>query len=76
MGTRLRHLLFDETRVAPEAVAGALRGRRLQLAMMHAFEQALRDARERMAALLAKLQRAGARRGRLRQGVHGVHYGD
>ncbi len=60
---RFRHLLFDQTRVAPEAVAGALRGRLLQLAMMHAFEQALRDARERMAALLAELQREPVRGG-------------
>ena len=29
-----------QTRVAPEQVVGALRGRLLQLAMMHAFEQA------------------------------------
>ncbi len=60
---RFRHLLFDQTRVAPETVAGALRGRLLQLAMMHAFEQATWDARERIAALLAELQREPVRGG-------------
>ncbi len=60
---RFRHLLFDQTRVAPEAVTGAVRGRLLQLAMMHAFEQATRDARERMAALLGELQREPVRGG-------------
>ena len=60
---RFGHLLFDQTRVAPAAVAGALRGRLLQLAMMHTFEQELEEARERIAPLLAALQREPARGG-------------
>ena len=51
----------DQTQVAPAAVAGALRGRLLQLAMMHTFEQAPREARERIAPLLEELQRKPAR---------------
>ena len=54
---RLRYLVFDQTRVAPEQVVGALRGRLLQLAMMHAFEQAPAEARERYVRLLAELKR-------------------
>ena len=54
---RLRYLVFDQTRVAPEQVVGALRGRLLQLAMMHAFEQAPAEARERFVRLLAELKR-------------------
>ena len=57
---RFRHLLLDQTQVAPAAVAGALRGRLLQLAMMHTFEQALGEARERIAPLLEELQREPA----------------
>ena len=60
---RFRHLLLDQTQVAPAAVAGALRGRLLQLAMMHTFEQELGEARERIAPLLAALQREPARGG-------------
>ena len=56
-------LLLDQTQVAPAAVAGALRGRLLQLAMMHTFEQAPREARERIAPLLEELQREPARGG-------------
>ena len=55
---RLRYLVFDQTRVAPEQVVGELRGRLLQLAMMHAFEQAPAEARERYVRLLAELKRA------------------
>ena len=39
-------LLLDQTRMAPEAVAGELRGQLLQLAMMNAFEQAPEEARQ------------------------------
>ena len=57
---RFGHLLLDQTQVAPAAVAGALRGRLLQLAMMHTFEQAPREARERIAPLLEELRREPA----------------
>ena len=60
---RFSHLLFDQTRVAPAAVAGALRGRLLQLAMMHTFEQELEEARERIGPLLTALHREPARGG-------------
>ena len=54
---RFRPVLFDQTEVAPEEVAGARSGRLLQLAMMHAFEQAPAEARERFTPLLAELKR-------------------
>ena len=60
---RLRYLVFDQTRVAPEHVVGALRGRLLQLAMMHAFKQAPADTRERCVRLLAELKREPVRGG-------------
>ena len=60
---RFRYLVFDQTRVAPEQVVGALRGRLLQLAMMHAFEQAPAEARERCVRLLAALKREPVRGG-------------
>ena len=56
-------LLLDQTRVAPAAVAGTLRGRLLQLAMMHTFEQAPEEARERIEPLLAALHREPVRGG-------------
>ena len=56
-------MVFDQTRVAPEQVVGALRGRLLQLAMMHAFEQAPAEARERCVRLLAALKREPVRGG-------------
>ena len=71
---RFRYLVFDQTRVAPEQVVGALRGRLLQLAMMHALRAgpgggagALRQAAGGVEA------RAGARRSGLRAGVSGVY---
>ncbi len=60
---RLRYLVFDQTRVAPEQVVGALRGRLLQLAMMHAFKQAPAETRERCVELLAELKREPVRGG-------------
>ena len=50
-------LLLDQTRMAPAAVAGELRGRLLQLAMMRTFEQELGEARKRIAPLMRELQR-------------------
>ena len=55
-----RYLVFDQTRVAPEEVVGALRGRLLQLAMMHAFKQAPAEVRERCVDLMKELYRAQA----------------
>ena len=49
--------------MAPAAVAGELRGRLLQLAMMRTFEQELGEARKRIAPLLWKLQREPVRGG-------------
>lgn len=60
---RLRYLVFDQTRVGPEQVVGALRGRLLQLAMMHAFKQAPAETRERCVRLLAELKREPVRGG-------------
>ena len=54
---RFRHLLLDQTRVMPEAVAGKRRRRILQLVMMHAFEQGMEEARERFVGLQAELRR-------------------
>ena len=42
--------------MAPEAVAGELRGQLVQLAMMNAFEQAPEETRERMMPRLAELR--------------------
>ena len=52
---RQRYLVLDQTVVAPEQVVGELRGRVLQLAMMHAFEQAPEEARERCVDLIREL---------------------
>ena len=49
---RFRPVLFDQTEMAP----GARSGRLLQLAMMHAFDQAPAEARERFTPLLAELK--------------------
>ena len=44
-------------------MAGKLRGQLLQLAMMHTFEQAQEEARERTTSLLAALHREPAHGG-------------
>ena len=53
--------MFDQTRVDPEQVVGALRGRLLQLAMMHAFKQEPAEVRERCVDLMKELYRAQVR---------------
>ena len=57
---RFEHLLFDQTQVSPAQAAGSVRARLLQLTMMHAFNRAVREARQRMRALLDDLGREGS----------------
>ena len=56
---RFEHLLFDQTQVSPAQAAGSVRARLLQLTMMHAFNRAVREARQRMRPLLGDLEREG-----------------
>ena len=57
---RFEHLLFDQTQVSPAQAAGSVRARLLQLTMMHAFDRAVREARQRMRPLLGDLEREGS----------------
>ena len=57
---RFEHLLFDQTQVRPAQAAGSTRARLLQLTMMHAFEHAVPEARERMKPLLDDLEQEGS----------------
>ena len=57
---RFEHLLFDQTQVSPAQAAGSVRARLLQLTMMHAFNRAVREARQRMRPLLGDLEREGS----------------
>ncbi len=56
---RFEHLLFDQTRVPPAQAAGRVRTRLLQLAMMHAYDHAVPEARKLMKPLLDALEREG-----------------
>ena len=57
---RFEHLLFDQTQASPAQAAGSVRARLLQLTMMHAFNRAVREARQRMRPLLGDLEREGS----------------
>ena len=57
---RFEHVLFDQTQMSPAQAAGSVRARLLQLTMMHAFNRAVRDARQRMRPLLDDLEREGS----------------
>ena len=57
---RFEHLLFDQTQMSPAQAAGSDRVRLLQLTMMHAFNRAVREARQRMRPLLDDLGREGS----------------
>ena len=57
---RFEHVLFDQTQMSPAQAAGSVRARLLQLTMMHAFNRAVREARQRMRPLLDDLGREGS----------------